>query len=381
VKVLVELSPTVDVANWARMHDAGLVPDRVPYGLDRLVDEGLSVLVRQPPRSRAVNLAGRLGARLTAGARWPESVLGRPRPSSADVRLCWDERSGIPASIARTRRYSRVPVVSGIIWVSEQDAELSWFARRTVRAALRRADAVFVLSSGQIPVLREHWGVDGSHVHVVHFGVDTDFWDPCLADVKACVSSQYATVLSVGNDRHRDHDLLVSAMRTVHDGNRAARLDLVTRLPVKVPAEIGTRRPSVSHPLLRDLYRSAHVVAICTRVNNHASGITAILEAMAMGKAVVATRSPGLDEYVTHGETGLLVPSGDRDSLAATLVRTLGDDALRARLGAAARQRVLSRFSTQAMGARLAELLRSVVPGGPQSSESSAGEQGRQPSQ
>ena len=43
----------------------------------------------------------------------------------------------------------------------------------------------------------------------------------------------------------------------------------------------------------------------------------AVVEAMAMGKAVVATTTGGLPEVVAQGETGLLVPPGDAESLAA----------------------------------------------------------------
>jgi hypothetical protein len=49
-RVLVEVSPALDAADWARLHATGVVPDRVPYGLHRLADEGFAVQVRTPPR-------------------------------------------------------------------------------------------------------------------------------------------------------------------------------------------------------------------------------------------------------------------------------------------------------------------------------------------
>ena len=101
-RVLVELSPSLDAGEWARLHAAGQVPDRVPYGLHRLEDEGFSVVVRNPPRSRPIVMVSRAAARLTGGARWAESVLGRPLPSVADVRLCWEERRCLESP-----RYSR----------------------------------------------------------------------------------------------------------------------------------------------------------------------------------------------------------------------------------------------------------------------------------
>jgi glycogen synthase len=64
------------------------------------------------------------------------------------------------------------------------------------------------------------------------------------------------------------------------------------------------------------------------------------LEAMAAGKAVVASRVGGVPEVVLDGETGVLVPPGDPAALAAVLRRIATDDALRERLGAAGLRRV-----------------------------------------
>jgi starch synthase len=50
-----------------------------------------------------------------------------------------------------------------------------------------------------------------------------------------------------------------------------------------------------------------------------------VVEAMAMGKALVATTTGGLPEVVAQGETGLLVPPGDVELLAATMVSLLED--------------------------------------------------------
>lgn len=75
----------------------------------------------------------------------------------------------------------------------------------------------------------------------------------------------------------------------------------------------------------------------------------AILEAMAAGKAVVATAIGGTDEAVIHGETGLLVRPEDPAQLAEA-IRTLVDDpALARRLGAGGRERVSRDFSAERM--------------------------------
>ena len=65
----------------------------------------------------------------------------------------------------------------------------------------------------------------------------------------------------------------------------------------------------------------------------------AVIEAMAAGKAIVATDIPGITELVRDGDEGLLVPSRNPAALAEAVGRLLDDDELRTRLGAAARER------------------------------------------
>jgi glycosyltransferase involved in cell wall biosynthesis len=66
--------------------------------------------------------------------------------------------------------------------------------------------------------------------------------------------------------------------------------------------------------------------------------------AMGGGLPVIATRVAGIPEVVQDGETGLLVPPADPQQLGGALTKLVHDPALRARLGAAARARVLPRF-------------------------------------
>jgi glycosyltransferase involved in cell wall biosynthesis len=73
-----------------------------------------------------------------------------------------------------------------------------------------------------------------------------------------------------------------------------------------------------------------------------------VLEAMAAGLPVVATRVGGVPELVVDGETGLLVPPADPPALAAALQRLLDEPELRARLGAAGRARVEEHFALEA---------------------------------
>ncbi len=87
----------------------------------------------------------------------------------------------------------------------------------------------------------------------------------------------------------------------------------------------------------------------------------AILEAMACGVPVVATDIPGTRELVVPGETGYLIPVGDRAAFAKFTERLLNDAALAGRFSAAARQRMESAFSVAQMIERHAALYRELV--------------------
>jgi glycosyltransferase involved in cell wall biosynthesis len=73
-----------------------------------------------------------------------------------------------------------------------------------------------------------------------------------------------------------------------------------------------------------------------------------VLEAMAAGLPVVASRVGGLDELVVDGETGILVPSGDHEALAAALAPMVEDRELRRRFGVAGRSRAEALFDLAA---------------------------------
>lgn len=90
---------------------------------------------------------------------------------------------------------------------------------------------------------------------------------------------------------------------------------------------------------------------------SHAEGLPmSVLEAMAAGRAVVASSVGGIPELVQDGVNGLLVPAHDGAALAAALARLLDNDGLRRRLGAQARATVEARYSTRAVCGRLAAI-------------------------
>ena len=88
-----------------------------------------------------------------------------------------------------------------------------------------------------------------------------------------------------------------------------------------------------------------------------------VLEAMALGKPVVASRLGGLAELVADGESGLLVPPGDPAALAAAIARLLADAPVRAAMGRTARVRA-ERYSAAHVVPRVEAVYRSLLAAG-----------------
>jgi len=82
-----------------------------------------------------------------------------------------------------------------------------------------------------------------------------------------------------------------------------------------------------------------------------------VLEAMARGKAVIASRVGGIPEMIDHNVHGLLVAPGDEASLSAAMRQLLADRDRAARLGEAARRRVAEQFTPERQVRSLVEIV------------------------
>jgi glycosyltransferase involved in cell wall biosynthesis len=111
---------------------------------------------------------------------------------------------------------------------------------------------------------------------------------------------------------------------------------------------------------LADAYRSASVVVLPSLTDAESFGMC-LIEAMACGRPVVGSRVGGVPYVVDDGETGLLVPPGDPDALAAACVGLLRDPQRAARMGAAGRAAVEARYAWPHQTDRYLELFRTLL--------------------
>jgi len=110
---------------------------------------------------------------------------------------------------------------------------------------------------------------------------------------------------------------------------------------------------------IADVWRRAHIAVLTSRGGE---GLPkCLLEAASCGRPMIASDIGGSRDICVDGETGLLVPVGDDEALAAAIERLAADAGLRARMGAAARTLVEARFSSQLIGAQTVAVYRSLL--------------------
>ncbi len=135
----------------------------------------------------------------------------------------------------------------------------------------------------------------------------------------------------------------------------------LTRLRENIPPELKTKilfRGLVSHPDVVNYYQGADVYI---NPSFYESLGMSILEAMACGLAVVATRGGATIEVLPDDKAGILVEPGNVPALAEATLRLLGDESLRRSMGAAGRTRAIEIFSWERICDDLSHLYTTIV--------------------
>jgi glycosyltransferase involved in cell wall biosynthesis len=244
--------------------------------------------------------------------------------------------------------------MSGVIWLTD----LEGAARRSpsaqaIKRALRSFDLLWCLSRPQTTDLKELLGPAHPPIEFLSFGVDTGFFSVAPLPQRECI-------LSVGGDRDRDTQTLFTALGRI----RAERPDadiLVQSASTLPPPEGVTVVPHLSHAELREAYRRSSLVVLATRANKHVSGMTVGLEAMSTGRPVVATHTPGFDDYLEDGVTGCFAETGDGIGLAKVALEILNQPNVHTTMARQAREYCVAEHSTAAMAEDVATLIRETI--------------------
>jgi alpha-maltose-1-phosphate synthase len=238
------------------------------------------------------------------------------------------------------------------------------------RVGIEGADAVIAVSTAmRDDVLAAYPALDPARVHVILNGIDTDEYrpddgrdvlerygvrEPYVVFVGRITKQKGLATLLAAAPAIEQHAQLVLAAGAPDTEELARETEeAVGRLSNVVWIEKMLEKREVIQLL------SHAVVFVCPSVYEPLGIVN--LEAMACETAVVASRVGGIPEVVAEGETGLLVPPGEPEPLAAAVIELLADlDRARA-LGAAGRRRAVEEFGWDRIAAQTLELYRSLV--------------------
>ena len=267
---------------------------------------------------------------------------------------------------------------AGFVTKSLSNAKLIWSRRdmgilrgRKHEVAYRLMgglpDAVFAVSE----LVRQHCievdHIDPDRVQTVYNGLDLADWD-----ISAQSTSQRDKLLvtTIGNISHvKGHDLFIRAAAAIAPRFPNVRFSIAGG--VLEPSYFEELQTLVRNLNLEDRF---HFAGGITDLREHLSAAdifvlpsrsegfsNAIVEAMAASLPVVATNVGGNAEAVRHGVTGLIVPTEDSSALAAAISQLLTDPAKAKSMGAAGKQRVAERFTTDAMMMQTTQAYRKLL--------------------
>ncbi|MCS6772459.1 MAG: glycosyltransferase family 4 protein [Kiritimatiellae bacterium] len=221
------------------------------------------------------------------------------------------------------------------VFLDDERAGPVWHLKnRLYRRIARRALGVIANSRAEIDSISERYDIPRDRIRFVPI-------NSTLADHPISHTDD-GFILAAGRS-HRDYPTLIAAVRSLK-----CRIVIICGRHDDIPAgEIpnATILRDVNYDIYLDHLRRCTLVAIPLRETRRATGQVVALEAMSLGKPVVATRVAGTVDYIQDGITGLLVPPGDVSAWHAALDRLLKDHALRERLAQEARAQIEARHS------------------------------------
>lgn len=221
--------------------------------------------------------------------------------------------------------------------------------------SLMHVDGWICVTRHQARLLSRALGNNAPQVISVSQGVDTLFFDPELSQP----SSVSGYILSVGAEM-RDYALLIEAVqyipvKVVIKASSAWMTALRSDLQ-SLPPNVSLRTERLSYFELRDLYAHACLTVVPLHDTPQAAGITTILEAMAMQKCVIATRSQGLPDILVDGQTGIVVAESPH-TLADALGEMSKNERKRKKLEEAAKHAAKTAVSVEKHAKQIADFL------------------------
>ncbi len=357
-----------------------------------------------PKANGAAPAAGNPGGHRYAGLK---ALLRRRMPQAASLKLIeyhlqirglkrtlqmswalWRKRKRFDCGVilARTYEYDWTPLIAARLYrrplVLEvhtpfylerqiRGSQPSNLLRRFERWQWRAADRIWVNSHELESIIGQDIETPGRITCIPH-GIRLDEFKPAPRRQ----DGETVTVVFVGSFYHwHGADRLIDAFAKAREQVPSLRLCLIGDGLTRPACEARARHLGVSGAveftgwITRErvaAYLAAADIGVAPylKLKSFYFDPVKIIEYMAAGLAVIASRQGSIDRTIEDGENGLLVPPGDVAALTEAMTALAGDAALRERLGAAGRQKIARDQSWEAMAGRILSLCREAAADG-----------------
>jgi glycosyltransferase involved in cell wall biosynthesis len=255
-----------------------------------------------------------------------------------DVILSYVEKAGLPLALVMKYLRMKTPhvlITTRITSMYDRKArQKMWLLNQTKDSIAR----FLMWSSVQREIAIRQAGVSPQKITFLKRGTDQNFWKP--------QSVKTDMICSVGMEM-RDYPTLVEALRPLdipcHIAVGKARGELFETVKKlyrmeKLPENISVGKKDYEE--LRELYARSRFAIIPLLQTDTDNGLTATLEAMAMGKPVICSRVEGQVDVIQEGETGIFVPQGDPAAMREAILALWNDPARAEAMGRKARKYV-----------------------------------------
>ncbi|MDR3494227.1 MAG: glycosyltransferase [Ancalomicrobiaceae bacterium] len=319
ISVFVHLAQNKDAETWRLARERGQlvgINDPTPYGYGRAEAMGCTVAFSRSHREGVFGKIARLGLRALLGFDLVHALRQKHALIHADMVWTHTESQFLAVAAMLLLTGANTRLLGQSVWLMDRWPRLGFLYRAFYRRLIDRVDILTFHSPQNLAVARELF--PHKAVYLVPYGIPSERRleprprppDPIR-------------VVALGNDRDRDWPTLIAA---VGSSPHISLLILSGTVPAGLARGHGNVqiRNARTNAELIDSFDAATLVCVPLKPNLHASGITAIEEAVLAGVPVVTTNTGGLTAYFDPDEV-LFAPPGDAAALRELLLAAAQD--------------------------------------------------------
>lgn len=284
----------------------------------------------------------------TMRLRWGQALYALRHWHNYDLIYSTSEDVGVPMAVLQSLLGHKTPHIV----IVHSVLSLQKYAIYRLLRVMPSFSKIVTLTHSTAKEVLQKYRLPPERVTSVLDGVDECFWRP-----QPQISVDPGLVISLGQAR-RDYDMLIQAVIGLP---LQLHIQASSQWYVQYKSQVGDLPQNVSFgtylpfPRLRELYARSSIVVIPLQLGaHHSAGSVSLKEAMAMGKAVIVASPGGAEDYIDHGETGLIVPAGNGLALREAIHELVGDPERARQMGKRARQAVETKLSYERKISRLA---------------------------